>query len=194
MQTINYESFVKSARAAARDILRSRKVSALLGYIRTQKAKIKAVVKGREDLEKRHAETLAESAKTVERTAYQLRLAEETNNPDLENIKGTYEETKKEHDAFVAEQEVSNKRELEDYDARGKETTKAAEEKIAEYHEKIENWQNGTSKVDFTEMVALAESMMQSRVVDAFNEGEYDDYQDDDEDESDTPSTSEEVA
>jgi len=179
MQTINYESFVKKARAAARDILRTRKVSALLGYIRTQEAKIKKVIKGRKEVEERHAKAIERSEKTLERAAYQLRHAEETGNPDVASFKTAYDEAKAAHEAFLAESTVSNTRELEDYDARGAEVTKAAEEKVAEYREKIANWQNGTSKVDFEEMVSLAEALMEGRITDAWNEGEYDDVEDD---------------
>lgn len=189
MQTINYKSVITSARAAARDILRTEKVSALLGYIRNQKAKIKQAKTRRDEIVKRHEEAVKAQEATVAQAAYNLKLATDTGNPEVETFQKAYDKAVARKDEFLAKAEISNARELEDYDAQAAETVKAAEEKIAEYEGKITAWQDGTSKVCFEDMVALANSLVRGRVTDAFNEGEYDDVTDEDDsaDSAETP-------
>lgn len=173
MQT-NYTAIITSARAAARDILRTEKVSALLGFIRNQKAKISSLKKSRESIVTRFEKSIAKSEATVERAAYNLKLAQDTNNPDVADFKTSYENAEARHNDYVGEATVRHTRDLEDFDVEAAITTKAVEEKIAEYEAKIADWDNGKSKVDFAEMVSLANSLAAGRVKEAFNAGEYD--------------------
>ena len=149
MSSINYKEVVTQARHAARDVLRTRKVNALLGYIRNVNAKIKSI-----------KASVEQDAKILATQEYDLRIATEFENPNLESMQKSVAKTKERHEEFA--------------EAQAKEV-KACEDKNAEYEEKIENWNTGKSKVSYDEMCSIALGMVQTRIGETFSQGEYDD-------------------
>lgn len=145
---INYIALIKSAKRAARDVLRTEKVEALLGYISSQEANIK-------NSEKR----IEEINLDLERSEYELRIATQFASPDLEAITKRVENAREQAAKAV---ETCN------------ESIAACKEKIAEYNTKIENWHNGTSKVDADRQASMALSFVQDKLGASFVRGEYD--------------------
>ena len=173
MQT-NYSDTVTSSRSAARDILRVEKVSDLHGFITNQKAKITDLETRREEIVTRQNKEIEESEKEVARMVHMLSVAESTNDPDIEDVKEACEQEKTRHTDLLEEVEIPYKQELEDFDAGAKIVTKAVDAKLAEYAERIENWNTGKSKVSRERMVALASKLAANRIGEAFNQGAYD--------------------
>jgi hypothetical protein len=147
MTTVNYKALIKSAKQAARDVLRTEKVNALLGYISNVEAKIT-----------QSNERVERAAKQLAREEYDLRIATEFEHPDLADITKNVEESRKRFAEYKSNEE--------------KEVT-ALNEKIAEYNTKIENWHNGTSKVDLDRLNTMAEAMVREKVGVDFNMGLY---------------------
>lgn len=147
MTSINYKALIKTAKAAARDVLRTEKVQALLGYIANVEAKIEHV-----------KESIARADKDLARAEYNLRIATHFESPDLSDETKSTEDARERHAKFV---ESANK-EIAEYTA-----------KIEEYNTKIENWHNGTSKVDADRMNEMAIKFVKDKVGTDFNMGLY---------------------
>lgn len=148
MTNINYSNLVTTSRLAARDVLRSEKVSALLGYIRNVNAKIS-------DLRL----CIEQANHYLSLDEYEFNVKAQFNHPDLARLTEVIEAKRKK----TAEQIEDLEKNIKDQEA-----------KIAEYNTKIENWQTDVSKVDYDAMCALALSMIQERVGSEFNKGVYD--------------------
>ncbi len=149
MTTVNYSALIKSAKNAARDVLRTEKVQALLGFIANVETKIAHV-----------KESITRADKNLARSEYELRIATHFESPDLEDITKNTEDARASHAKFV---ESANK-EIADHEA-----------KIEEYKTKIENWHNGTSKVDADRMNEMAIKFVKDKVGTDFNMGIYED-------------------
>ena len=147
MPTINYVEIVTNAKRAARDYLRSEKVQALLGYIAGVEREISDSNRRVENA--KHALAVQE---------YNFRIAEQFQNPDIEEIRSNLEKSRED---------------LAKYVARESEFVAVREAKIAEYNTKIENWKNGTSKVDLERMNTMALAMVREKIGKDFNMGLY---------------------
>ena len=147
MTQINYVEFIKTAKNAARDVLRTEKVQALLGYISNVEQNI-ADVKAR--IERNNLE--------LSREEYELRIATQFESPDLES-KTKFVESQR---TAYAERNVELEKEITEHEA-----------KITEYKTKIENWHNGTSKVDADRMNEMAIKFVKEKVGTDFNMGLY---------------------
>lgn len=147
MTSINYVELNKSAKNAARDVLRTEKVQALIGYKTTVDAKIV-------DLNA----SVERAAKNLAREEYELRIATQFESPDLADITKRVEEARESHAKFVANVNKA----IEEHNA-----------KLAEYDAKIENWNNGTSKVDTDRMNEMALKFVKDKIGADFNMGLY---------------------
>lgn len=147
MTSINYVELVTSAKTAARDVLRTEKVQALLGYISSVEANISNVKEG-----------IEYATKQLARYEYDFRIAEHFESPDLEEQTKTINEQRESHVKFVEEAQ----KQIAEY-----------ETKVAGYNTKIENWHNGTSKVDAERMNDLAIKFVKDKVGSDFNAGLY---------------------
>lgn len=147
-----YVKAVKAARAAARDIARSRMVSNLMTVIRGKEATLKGL-----DTEVKHYE------KTIEMAEFRLRIATEQKNPDLENIK---------EDQLITIE--SAKKGLESVQKEKEEVVKA----IEGLNKEISEVTTGVKKVDFEKMEDRAKELLSERYTKAFVEGEYDNVAD----------------
>lgn len=147
MTSINYVEFIKAAKNAARDVLRTEKVNALLGFIANVNVKINNL-----------KESLARAEKNLARSEYDFRIATHFESPDLADLTKSIEESRTSHAKYA--ENVA--KEIAD-----------CEKKIEEYNTKIENWHNGTSKVDLDRMNEMAIKFVKDKVGSDFNAGAY---------------------
>lgn len=169
MQNPNYTKLVKEARAAARDILRSEKVSALLGYLRNVEAKIKHIVNGRTALEDNAKKTLEVAAHELAKAEHRLAVATSTSDPDVDKITKATEAARKSYADLEVSVAKNLKRSLEDYDDSAAPRTKELEEKVKEYTDKIAKWNSGESKVCYADMETIALRLIRDKVATDFN-------------------------
>lgn len=170
----NYQTLVKSARNAARDVLRSEKVSALIGYIRNQKAKITVIETTIERANERNAKLITGLEKAIEVVKYETRIAEETNHPEFETIKEMNDEKLEMLNSDLEAQKKVDAEQAERLQKELEATTEAVNEKVTEYEEKIEKWNTGESKVDYERMTSMAIDLVRQRVGASFTQGDYD--------------------
>jgi hypothetical protein len=147
MTQVNYVALIKSAKVASRDILRTEKVNALLGYISNVEAKITEL-----------KASVERNAKSLARSEYELRIATHFESPDLAEITKDVEGNRKDNADFVANVEKA----IAEHNA-----------KIAEYNDKIAKWHSGESKVDLERLNSLAEGMVREKIGTDFNMGLY---------------------
>ena len=174
MQT-NFKNLIKTARSASRDILRAEKVSALLGYIQNQEARLTQRSEDRKTLEEKAEKTLATATKVLARSEYTLRVAQDTSNPDLEDIDKDTVKARETFETFKKNNKASITATLKEHDEYTVEVKKEVDEKVAEYNGKIEAWNNGESKVSGDRMKSMALEMIKDRVGQSFVQGQYDD-------------------
>lgn len=171
---INYTSTLKAAKAAARDMIRTEKVSDLLGWIKGQNARVTKAEENIEQVLKETNEKLEEAGMRLQRIAYTLKMATETGNPDLEDIT----EDCKEKETFYLAQIDKITNESADYvtelNTELDIIKKAVALKVAEYEEKIENWNTGKSKVDAERQTSIAVTITKARIEESFKRGDYD--------------------
>ena len=173
MQT-NHESLIAAAKEAARDILRNKKVQALLGYIITQKTKLKDAKAGKDACTERFENDIKDLEEMKSVQEYDIRMAEETNNPLQETITKNAKKRIESIEESVKTVTARNAEDLASHDKNIESVTEATNEKIEEYKEKIENWHTGKSKVCRETMRTMASAMCEERIKDGFLAGEYD--------------------
>lgn len=170
----SYAKLVTDAREAARDILRARKVSDLLGFIRTINNKIKSIDADRETIIKNHEELVKNLKKNIAKHQHTIRTAEITENPELENIRKSnttlIESIEKDIVMFTEKLTLT----LSSFDKSAEIVKKQHTEKIEEYNEKIAKWESGESLVSFDDLKYLAEDLIAKRVQNDFISGKYD--------------------
>lgn len=142
-----YQAAVTAARAAARDIARSRQVSNLMIVLRTLHAALK-------DSEK----ALAGHLKTIEVATYELSTLD-SDHPNYQTRK---------------EQAEKNIETLKSYTEGYENRVKSDEKAIADQEAEIAKVESGEWKCNFDNMVNRAKDLLEERFGQAFNEGKYD--------------------
>ncbi len=148
IMTINYTTFAVAAKLAARDILRTRWVANLLTERRNEEVALKGLDKEQKSYEKELA--VAEFKATQAKT---------NGDPRAEDFAKDADEVKKAVTHAIDDLECSRK---------------SHTRRIEEINKEIEDVTLGEKKVNHENMVTLAKELVQGRIAESFNEGEYD--------------------
>ena len=121
-----------------------------------------------------YEEVLEQLNKKVAICEYSIKMAVNTGNPEVKEIQKKQEEEIKGLKSHI-ESTTKHATDSEASFVKSIATiTKAVNEKVAEYEEKIEGWNTGERKVDRAEMVALADKLVREKISTSFVQGEYD--------------------
>jgi len=164
----NYSNLNTNARLAARDIIRTKKVGNLMSYISTQKSFVTSHKEATESIIERYNEQAEKLNKALSLVAYELRMAIDTQHPDLEAITKRCDKESEVIKEEMVVREARHTEALAEREAGLAATVEATDKKIAEYEEKIEGWNKGERKVNREEMLSIADGLAKGLITNAF--------------------------